>query len=73
MLAFCSILTSKFYRFIFVAGTNDGEPSLSLLMKSNKTATEALSSVLHLGDGDTTGNSIVDIVADLNSDDTLTH
>ena len=55
-----------------MAGPNDGEPSLSHLTKSNKTTTEALSSVLHLDD-DTTDNSIVDMVADLNSDDTLTN
>lgn len=60
-----------FYRFVFVTGTNDGEPSLSFLLKSNKTATEALSSVFHLVNGDTSKNSIEDIVVDLNSDDTL--
>jgi hypothetical protein len=54
-----------------MAGPNDGEPSLSALIKSSKNATDTLSSVLHIDSDKTTGKSITDIVADLNSNDTL--
>jgi hypothetical protein len=54
-----------------MAGPNDGEPSLSVLIKSSKNAKDTLSSVLHIDSDNTTGKSITDIVADLNSENSL--
>lgn len=60
------------FRFIFVSGSNNGEPSLPQLMKSSKTASEALNSVLHLDDDNTAVDLIAsDMVADLNCDGSL--
>ena len=56
------------YRFVFIAGPNDGEPSLPQLLKGNKSASEALCSVLHLDDENSADSLVAsDVVADINS------